>query len=127
MQQADLVVREDVRLQVGGKLSRGAGLEFLVFFNKTANDVGLTALAEHLPQGLIHQRPLVAALPVGLDRLPARRHLINDGDFQIAVDGQRQCAWDRRGRHHQNIGSRAFAFKRGPLHDAKSMLFVHNP
>ena len=43
------------------------------------------------------------------DRRAPGRHLVEHGHVEVAVDGHRRRARDRRGRHHQHVGHRAAA------------------
>ena len=71
---------------------------------------------------------LVRADPRRLDRLAAGRHLVDDGDVEVAVQRQRERARDRRRRHHEHVrrvrGLRALLAQGGALHDAEAVLLV---
>ena len=49
----------------------------------------------------------VAWTHVGLDRRATRRQLVEHRHVEVAVDGHRRRARNRRGRHHQHVGNRA--------------------
>ena len=60
-----------------------------------------------------------------LDRLPPRRHFVQLGHFHFAIIGQRQRAWDRRSRHHQQMRRlRSLVGQHHPLRHAEPMLFI---
>src|SRR5258706_10670550 len=65
---------------------------------------------------------------VRLDGGAARRQLIEDGDVEIAVEGERKCARDGRGGKDKNMGRVAvgggFVHQTLALHDAEAVLFV---
>ena len=50
VQEADFVLGEDVRLQMGGQFGRRPRLKFFVFFNQAANDIRLPAFFEEAAQ-----------------------------------------------------------------------------
>src|SRR5467141_4039767 len=65
---------------------------------------------------------------VRFDGGAARRQLIEDGDVEIAVEGERKCARDRRGGKDKNMGRVAvgggFVHQALALHDAEAVLVV---
>src|SRR5664279_2186650 len=98
------------------------------FFDHGIHDVGLPScsdlFAHELPDFL---RALIADAPRG-DGRASRRKLIQDAGVEIAVQGEREGAGNRRGRHHQHVG---LGFVRllhqaEALQYAEAMLFVHD-
>jgi hypothetical protein len=68
-----------------------------------ADDVGLPALVEqaaHAPEHLV--APVERQHPRH-DRRAPRRHLVEHGDVEVAVDRERERARDRRRRHVQDV------------------------
>src|SRR5512136_1091651 len=67
--------------------------------------------------------------PARLDLLAARRHLVNDRKVEVAVECERECARDGRGRHYQHVrispGLSLLPKRRALLH-AKAMLLVNH-
>ena len=64
--------------------------------------------------------------PARFDRHAARRHLVDHGDVQIAVERERKRARNRRGRHHQHVRRRALFHQFLALQDAEAVLLVHD-
>ncbi len=124
--QAQAQVGEDLAGQMLVLLHRRLGGDRLRFLDQRADDVGLPSLLHLLPHEAVGLVPLVREGADGLDPLPARRHLIDERDVQVAVDGEGQGARDGRGGHHQHVGTAALGPQRGPLHDAEAMLLVHH-
>ncbi len=64
--------------------------------------------------------------PLGLDGGTTRRHLIDDGQVQVAVQGQGQGTRDGRGSHYQQVGDgrRAFLAQGSALAHAEAVLLV---
>ena len=60
----------------------------------------------------------------GLDRRTSGRHLIKEGKIEIRKQAHREASWDRRCRHHQEIGFGALRLEARPVEDAEAMLFV---
>ena len=60
----------------------------------------------------------------GLDLLPPRGQLVQNGDVQIPVDHQGQRAGDGGGAHHQQVGGRPLLGQSGALPHPKPVLLV---
>ena len=87
----------------------------------------------HLPPGVdlpvqkaVQRSPLFAGDAPGLDRLAARRKLIQNGDVQVAVDQQAQRAGDGGSAHDQQVGVLGLFGQHPALADAKAVLLVHH-
>ncbi len=77
--------------------------------------------SEHLR----HERTVLLRHDKGADRLAAARKLGKPGDIKVAEPGHGGGAWNRRGRHDQQMRGRgAFAVQRFALLHAEAMLFV---
>ncbi len=97
-------------------------------FNQRIDDVCLPACG-HL---LAHELPnLFSALLAHAARhngRAARRQLINHAHFQVAIDGERERAWDGRRRHHQHvrIAAAGLLHQREALPYAEAVLLIHD-
>ena len=79
----------------------------------------------HLIAGkLKDRRAALAAADSRANRLAPGGQLVEDRHIQFAVQGQGQGARDGRGRHHEQIGLRAFLVERAALHHPKAVLLV---
>ena len=86
---------------------RHAGKAAVVPVDEGADEVSLPALVQvlfHIAKGPL---ALSRVDEVGLDLLPARGQLVQNGDVQVAVHHQRQGAGDGGGAHHQQVGGGA--------------------
>ena len=102
--------------------SPGAGV--LGLADEGIDEIGLAARGEEAPDEVV-DLGLVAGLgEVGDDALAARRHRADGGDREVAEDGQRQGAGNRRRRHHEEVGHGALAREREALEHAEAMLLV---
>jgi hypothetical protein len=61
-----------------------------------------------------------------LDRFATGRHSLYGGDTEIAEQCQRETAWDRCRRHHQEVGHGAFLIECLTLGDTEALLFVYH-
>ena len=83
-------------------------LELLGLLDQRAHHVGL-APGRHLRAHGVPRRGVGRAGRSAQrvdDRRAARRQLVEHADVEVAVDGHRRGARDRRGRHHQHVGHR---------------------
>ncbi len=65
--------------------------------------------------------------PAGLDRGPTGREFVEHADVEVAIDGHRRGARDRRSGHHQDVGHEValgLLAERRPLLDAEPVLLV---
>ena len=91
--------------------------------------VALLAAVDARAHERVDVRFLVAAHHARGDRLPSRGPRADHRDVEVAEDGERQRARDRRGGHHQDVrhlagGGRHLAAHGGALLDAEAVLFV---
>ena len=103
-------------------------LQLLALPDQRAHDVRLAPVGDlgaHVGPHLGLQQPALG--PAGHDRRPARRHLVEHAHVEIAVDGHRGGARDRRRRHHEHVGHGAVGRlrpQRRALLDAEAVLLV---
>ena len=103
MQQAHSDIRKDfARKMLVHFLGRLHGLRFR-FLDHRIHDIGLPAFVDLLFQKAVNALDVIGGDVLGDDGLAAGRQLIDDGDIQIAVDGERQRARNRRRGHHQHV------------------------
>ncbi len=58
--------------------------------------------------------------------LSSFRHLINDGNIEIAVNNHRERSRYGCCRHHEHIGYYALFYEQSPLEHTKTMLLINN-
>ena len=79
----------------------------------------------HLPaHELVRPVALVRRHPARLDRLAARRHLVDDRHVEVAVDREGERARDWRRRHDEHVRVATLFPQRRPLHHAEPVLLV---
>jgi thiol-disulfide isomerase/thioredoxin len=125
VQQRELEVREHLGGEPCGFLLRRLDLEAVLLVDRRAHD-------ECLPAGLdLLTHELVGLPPFGggprdprRDRLPARGHLVEHRDVQVAVIRHGERSRDRRGRHDQHVRRRALLLQRDALMEAEAVLLV---
>ena len=103
----------------------GGEVDRLALLDQRADPISLPARGDMAAEPVDHLgQPLGADHP-GLDRLAARRHLVEPADVHLAIMGERQRARDRRRGHHQQM-RRPLGLLREhhPLRDAEAMLLV---
>src|SRR5262245_24049434 len=123
VQEADPVVAE---LATSKALGLGLGcarLRRLRLLDQRADDVGLTTVVQVLTQPPVCLRRTVVGHPARHDRLAVGRRLRDLRHREVAVDGQRQRARDRRRRHVQDV-RRAAGGEGAPLLDPEPVLLV---
>ena len=91
--------------------------------HERADDVCLPSRLEVSAEPPIRLGAPVGGHPARHDRAPPRRKLGNLAHGQVAVDGQRERAGDRGGRHVEHV-RRPCGGERLPLLDAEPMLLV---
>ena len=100
----------------------------VILFHQRADDIGLPPGGELVTQKAIHGLALTLAHDARIHRQAAGRHLVNDGQVQIAVEHQRQGTRNGRGAHHQQMRSvraiPALVEQSGALGHAESVLLV---
>ena len=101
--QAQLELREDVLLQARVFFHRGLRFDLVGLFDQRADDERLPPFFDLRADERISALALGGQHDARLDRLAARRHLIDHREIEIAVEGQRQRARNGRGRHHQHV------------------------
>ena len=104
-------------------------VHFLALEDQGIHDEGLASLRDLVADEIVHRGALVFPHAQGLDRFPARRHLVDDGNVQVPVQGHGQGAGDRRRRHHEHMrrdAAGALRPKPGPLVHPEAVLLVHD-
>ena len=96
------------------------------FLDGGADDIYLPPGVDLPVQKAVQRSPLFAGDAPGLDRLAARRKLIQNGDVQVAVDQQAQRAGDGGSAHDQQVGVLGLFGQHPALADAKAVLLVHH-
>ena len=125
MQQTDTQIREDV-FREALEFRRG-GFQFLLrFFDDGIDDVGLTPGGDFAADEFPHAQELIFFAPAGFDGRAARRHFVNHGNFQVAVERERERARDRCCGHHEYVGRNAFVYQAFALQNTEAVLFVHD-
>ena len=128
MEQLDAQVREDLPPQPLVLRRRRLHVERLRLFDERADDERLPPRLDLLAHEALGAGALVGGDPRRLDRLAARRQLVDDGDVEVAVERERERARDRRRRHHEHVrrvrGLRALLAQRRALHDAEAVLLI---
>ena len=124
VQQADAVGGEDLLsemiVHLGGRLE----IDLVGFFDQRVDDVRLPAGVELLPDKLVDFVAPRFRLGDGLDGQPARRHVADHRDVQVAVHRERERARDRRRRHHEHVGMQPLRAQRRALQHAETVLLV---
>src|SRR4051794_35672605 len=105
MDHADFVAESE--LQETRALFRGGEVRDFAFLDERAYPVSLASLRDMPAQTINHIEELAAADQLCLDRLAARRHLVEAADIHLAIMGEGQRARDR-GRGHDQEVRRAF-------------------
>ena len=123
VQQADPVTAQLGLLQALGLRFRGPGLRRLRLLDQRADDVRLTSRVEVLPQARVGSAAPVLRNPCRLDRLTIGGWLCDLRHREVAVDGERKRARDRRRSHVQHM-RRPACGQRLALLDAEAMLLV---
>jgi hypothetical protein len=103
----------------------GAQIHLFRFVHQGIHHVPLPAgfqLSLHRP---VDVRPSPPALQHRLHGGPARGDLVQEAQFQIAVERQGHGPGDGGGGHHQDVGSPLLP-QRHPLPHTEAMLFVHH-
>jgi len=126
VQKAHAQVGEHRLLQFLGECGGGLGLELLGFLDQGADYIGLPALGNLLADEPVGFRGPGCGEPEGGHRPPAWRHLIEDRDLHIAVEGQGERARDGGSGHHQGVGLRAFGPQLCPLPHAEAVLLIND-
>ncbi len=107
-------------------------LELFGSLDQRQHDKGLAPALQLLKNDGVDSAALSVAEHFRLNRGSSRRHLIDEGDFHIAVEHHGEAARDRRGAHEQHVRLRHRrrgaaidqTLQRQPLHDAETMLLV---
>ena len=102
-------------------------VHFLAFENQRVNDEDLASQGDLVAHELVERIALVLAELPGDDGLPSGRHLVDDGDVEVAVQGHRQGAGDRRRGHDEDVRGNAvrpFGPEAGTLVHAETVLLV---
>ena len=117
-----------VPLELGAAQPLGLGLGRagdlrLRLLDQRAHDVRLPAVVEMPPEPPVGLGAAVLGDPRGHDRLAVRRRQRELADVEVAVDGQRQRARDRRRGQVQDVRA-ASLDERASLADAEAVLLV---
>src|SRR5207302_4667578 len=90
------------------------------------DDERLLAAANREPHALPDFGELIRRAQVGNDLLPSGRHLVDQGDVEVAVDGLVQGLRDRRGGREKKVGVGAYSFlaEGRALTNAEAVLLV---
>src|ERR1051325_4449152 len=104
----------------------GFGFNPLRFFDERKDDERLMSLLNLIANESVATLAFVRVQEVRLNGLAAWRHFVEHGEIKIAIDGERERAWDRSGGHHQQVWVRAFIPQRRPLRHAEAMLLIHH-
>ena len=100
--------------------------QLLIFLHHGADDKDLTPPVAEFADEAVEPRPIALVHGEGIHLLPSRRELIHDGDVQVTVNDQGQCAGDRGRGHDQHVGPPGFPDESGALLDAETVLFVRD-
>ena len=114
---AALVVTSDTGhvFQLIGRVAR---------LHKRADHIGLLALFVRLADGAVGQVAARLGEHARRDARPRNRSMADDARVQVAVDRERQRARNRRGRHNEQVGTRALGAQGIALAHTKAVLFV---
>ncbi len=92
----------------GGSVGIGGEVEFgLVVgdaFDDGVDDVGLAAGGDLLADEVPDLGGALLGHAAGLDGRAAGRELVDDGGFEVAVEGEGEGAGDGCGRHDEDVG-----------------------
>ena len=88
--------------------------------------ISLPALVNFASQKSIQPFALGLRHDARSHRRAAGRQFVHDGDIQIAIEDQRQCARDGCSGHDEDIGRIALFAEQRPLAHAKAMLFIRD-
>ena len=100
------------------------GLQILGLFDDRIYNVGLASRIHLFLEKAVDALDAILGNVLGRDGLSSRRHFVDHGDIQVAINRERQRARNGRSGHHQNIRGVALGRQPLPLHDAEAMLFV---
>ena len=98
----------------------------LGFLDHGADDKSLATLCNLVGDEGICFGAAIACTPAADDLQATGGHLVNDRDIQVAIQGECQGAWNRRGRHDQHVGMVAFLAQGIALLYAKAVLFIND-
>ncbi len=113
--------------QARGTRFGGGIVAILALLDQRAHPIGLPPRRDMAPEaGHDLVEPLDRDHP-RLDRLAARRHLVEPAHVHLAILGERQRAGDRGRGHHQHVwGVSALGRQHQSLRDAEAVLLVHH-
>ena len=126
MHEADREIGEHVLGQVPGHVRRRLEVERLGLLDERVHDVHLPARGDLVAQELVDLAALGLGPRVRCDRTSPRGELVDDGDLEVPVEGERERARDRRRRHHEEVRVVALLFEPGALRDTEAVLLVHD-
>ena len=92
--------------------------------HKRADHVSLLALFIRLADGTVGQIAARLGEHARRNARPRNRSMADDGRVQVAVDRERQRARDRRGRHNEQVGTRALGTQGIALAHTEAVLLV---
>src|SRR5699024_2023743 len=100
VQQPDPSVGEDVVRELLVELLGGANVfQGLRLLDERADHISLPPVLDLPSYLLVGPEPLHGVDGPGLDRLPSRRQLVYQGDFEVAVECEGEGSWYGGGRH----------------------------
>ena len=99
--------------------------QLLAVFNERVDEVGLPSGGELGEDELARLVHLAVRTDLGDDPAPVGGQFVEDRNVEVAVDRNRQRAWDRGRGHHQHVRrDRPPGGERGALEHAELVLFV---
>src|SRR5580704_10449178 len=126
MQQADAKLREDL-LRQALIFRRGRFKLLLRLLDDGIEDIRLPPAFDFAAQKFPNGAQLVCGFPARFDWRAARRHFVNHGKIEIAVERERKGARNGSGGHYQHVGRRNALFDESlALQYAEAVLLVHN-
>ncbi len=103
MKQANPKFWKDILLKMFGHSGGILQVQFFRLLYQGVNDENLAALLHLLFNHSINFSPCRLGKDFGLHWHSARRHLINDGDIKISINGHGKCSRNGSCGHHQDI------------------------
>ena len=109
----------------GGIAFLGGGeVDGLALLDQRTDPIDARAVASARPSRVDHLVEPIERQRAGVDRLAARRLLVETGDIHVAVGGQHQRARNRRRGHDQQVGARRPCDSASALMHAEAVLLV---
>jgi hypothetical protein len=125
MQQADPMRAKSARsfTFLHNRLDAG---DVVALFHARVNDVSLASFRHFLANEFVNLGQLAGMAKKCPDPSASSRGLVDDGNVEIAIQGETECPRNRRGCHHQQMRIPTFADQFLALRHAELVLLVND-